>query len=525
MRDAALVGLFAALLVLPPLGQRVIATTDEARFALLARDMLDRGAWFGAEIRGELYRNKPPLYPWSIAAVSRLGGRVSQRSAHAPIAVAAIGAAVFTTLLGQSLFGRRAGLWAGLVVATTYGFFEGSQLLLPDMIVVAFETVAAWAFWRSVVAPARAVWRVVFYAAVAFALFAKGPMGLVPFLVTGAWLLTEHGRPWSSALRALWSPVGLVVFALITAGWLAPYLGEGGRTFAGNVVVQDWLAWYLGAPDAAHLGAVGVDVVGGLLPWTAMLLLSLARMRDHWRDPAARFACIVFLVPLAVALAAFHHRTRYLLPIYPGAALLVAWWAETDAIATGWLARLVRWIAPASGLALAVAISAPWALPLRSPLGSLLGWKGAVVGTCGAIIAVIMWWTLDHRRIPALVIGTALVTGVALEAGIWAYDAWTNRADDFGAVAQRIERYAHGGEVAILDDRFLPIDFYLGRSLTRLPSMDELSVHLLRPDRPIAVVAGTAWPRVEHALPAGVRAVDTVRVREHEMILLQRVAG
>lgn len=36
----------SALLVLPPLGQRTLATNDEVRFALLARDMLNRGAFY-----------------------------------------------------------------------------------------------------------------------------------------------------------------------------------------------------------------------------------------------------------------------------------------------------------------------------------------------------------------------------------------------------------------------------------------------------------------------------------------------
>ena len=41
-RYAVLVALFAALLVLPPLGRRVIVSGDEARFAMLAQDMMKR---------------------------------------------------------------------------------------------------------------------------------------------------------------------------------------------------------------------------------------------------------------------------------------------------------------------------------------------------------------------------------------------------------------------------------------------------------------------------------------------------
>jgi hypothetical protein len=43
IRRPALVGAFAARLMLLPLGQRFIVTGDEARFANLAQDMLARG--------------------------------------------------------------------------------------------------------------------------------------------------------------------------------------------------------------------------------------------------------------------------------------------------------------------------------------------------------------------------------------------------------------------------------------------------------------------------------------------------
>ncbi|MBI2154250.1 MAG: hypothetical protein HYU24_11165 [Candidatus Rokubacteria bacterium] len=105
----------AALLVVPPIGQRVIATSDEARFALLARDVLERGAWFDVQVRGKQYRNKPPLYPWSIAVLSLPGGRVTEARAHAPVALTAIGAVLVTFLLGDRLFGLRAGFWAALI--------------------------------------------------------------------------------------------------------------------------------------------------------------------------------------------------------------------------------------------------------------------------------------------------------------------------------------------------------------------------------------------------------------------------
>ena len=112
LAQAALVTLFAAVLILPPVGARLIVSGDEARFAVLAQDMLERATWFDARVRDQRYRNKPLMYPWAIKILSLPGGRVTETTAHLPIAVAAIGAVLFTTRLGQQLFGARAGTWA-----------------------------------------------------------------------------------------------------------------------------------------------------------------------------------------------------------------------------------------------------------------------------------------------------------------------------------------------------------------------------------------------------------------------------
>ena len=107
LRDALLVVLVAAALVLPPVGQRLIVNSHEARFALLARDMLERHVWFDARLRGQPYRNKPPLHPWTIVASSWLPGRVSAGAAQLPSALAAIATVLGTFLLGDRLFHRR----------------------------------------------------------------------------------------------------------------------------------------------------------------------------------------------------------------------------------------------------------------------------------------------------------------------------------------------------------------------------------------------------------------------------------
>jgi len=63
------------------LGRRVLATNDEARFPVMARDILANGHWLLPETSSGPMLNKPPLHAWLIALAAWPTGGVSQRAA------------------------------------------------------------------------------------------------------------------------------------------------------------------------------------------------------------------------------------------------------------------------------------------------------------------------------------------------------------------------------------------------------------------------------------------------------------
>lgn len=229
LKGALLVSVLAAVLIVPPLGQRILAPSDEVRFVLYAREVLRQRVAFDIRIREKLFREKPPLCAWTIAVVSLPGGRVTEATAQLPVVASAIVAVVFTFLLGERLFSREVGMLGALGLVVTYGFFAHSQVLLPDMLVVAFTCAAMYAFALThVVADCHHRTQAFFYMASAGAVYAKGPVGLLPFLIGIAWLWCEHGP---RALRRLWGPLGVSLFVLITLTWIWPFLALGGATF------------------------------------------------------------------------------------------------------------------------------------------------------------------------------------------------------------------------------------------------------------------------------------------------------
>ena len=455
-RDGLIVLVLATALLLSPLGQRLILTSHEARFALIARDMLDRGVWFDAHVRETPYRNKPPLHPWTIVAASWWAGRVTDASARLPGALATVATVLGVFLLAEGLFRGRAGLWAGLVMATSYGVFAHSQMILPDMLMVAFGVLAGYALWRATAEPARGTAMVAFYALLALGVFVKGPAGLLPLAVAAVWLWAGHGP---GGLRKLWSPSGAALFVALSLVWLIPFLTRGAGSFAGNVLWRDWVYQYLRAPRPGAVGGQLLELAGGFLPWTVLIPFAAAHAFRTRSEPPVRFAILWFAVHFALIMASTNQRVRYLLSIYPGMALLVAWWAADE----------------------------------RRP---------------------------RRRR---LVTAMAAATAIALAAGIWVYNARVHTTHDWKAFAATVERHARGAEAGVFVSKgeYLQIDYYLGRHLKTLGLLAELSAYLSAPARPVVVMNQENWDRHQGQLPPGLRVLDTVFVAGETMRLVR----
>src|SRR5207245_366364 len=213
-RFVCLAVLVVALLVLPTLGQRVIQAADEARFPLLARDMLERGVWFNAQVRGRVFHEKPPLYPWAIAFLAKVQGGLTG-----------------------------------------------------------------------------------FYVALALAVFAKGPLGVLPLGVGGTWLWSEYGP---AGVGRLWDRVGVAAFVLLTLVWLVPYVGYGPSSFTQDVLWEDWLKWYVGRPEVLKLASRVGDAALRFLPWTIVLPLVAMRAARERRHPGVRFVVLWMAIALLV---------------------------------------------------------------------------------------------------------------------------------------------------------------------------------------------------------------------------------
>src|SRR5438132_1142192 len=101
LRLAGCLGL-SAVLAFYQLGERPLSSPAEARYALIARAMLDDGDWVQPRLNGVRYYEKPPLLYWSVAASYRLFGQ-TEGASRVPSAVAYVATVAVTLFLARQL--------------------------------------------------------------------------------------------------------------------------------------------------------------------------------------------------------------------------------------------------------------------------------------------------------------------------------------------------------------------------------------------------------------------------------------
>jgi Dolichyl-phosphate-mannose-protein mannosyltransferase len=116
--------------------------------AQIARNMLTSGDWVTARLDGVAYLEKAPLIYWLIAISYKIFG-VSDWAARIPISIFAIALAVSVGWVGTWAFGRLAGFYAGISMATGIGLFLFTRILIPDVMLTFTILISIWAILRA----------------------------------------------------------------------------------------------------------------------------------------------------------------------------------------------------------------------------------------------------------------------------------------------------------------------------------------------------------------------------------------
>ena len=332
---------------------------------------------------------------WSMAASFRLFG-VHTWAARVPMAVVMLLLLLTTYSFALKAFrSPLAGFYAAIILATSFGPFIFTRILIPDIGVCLCITLSLYCFWLSEgeqTPSTLACWSFAFFCALN--VLTKGLIGIVfPVGIVLAYLFFTRRL---SRIRLLHPISSTLLFLLVAAPWhiLAglhnPTQGHPAGLMPSQGNVHGWFWFYfvnehllrylnLRVPrdyDTVPLLLFWALLFIWLMPWSAFAFKALSRvpwmaaLRRRPLDPQQRMLLLLALWATAVMLF-FSFSTRqeyYVLPALPALALLIGGWlAQEDTAPESLRAgrRIALVILIVGGLAAATA--AAFALLTRAP--------------------------------------------------------------------------------------------------------------------------------------------------------------
>jgi 4-amino-4-deoxy-L-arabinose transferase-like glycosyltransferase len=346
-----------AIVYLGSLFQPALLDDADTVHAEAAREMatVDHD-WVTLHINGGFrYLEKAPLMYWAVAGSFKLFG-VHEWSARLPIALGVLALLLVTYRLGRRVFrehnqGEEAGLYSALALATGFGPFIFTRILIPDMAVALWLALGFELFQTTLEQaeggqkPSRWLcWGIA--ATMALNVLTKGLIGLVfPIGSIFIFLLLTGNLRHLLKLRLFSS---FLVFLAIAAPWhvLAglrnPAAGQA-RGFFWFYFVNEHFLRYLKKRYPEDYDTVPLWLFWGLnliwlMPWTAFLFQALGQIPGRfrrWRSSLSRQeqGILLFAIWFVLVLAFFSFSSRqeyYVIAGIPGLALLLGGWLAKE---------------------------------------------------------------------------------------------------------------------------------------------------------------------------------------------------
>jgi 4-amino-4-deoxy-L-arabinose transferase-like glycosyltransferase len=412
-REWRLFMLLAIVLLGAGIGQRDPWPSDEPRFTLSAKQMVESGDWLFPHRGRELYSDKPPMLMWMEASSFEVT-RNWRIAFLLPSLLAALATLALTYDLGRRLWNHRAGLYAATAVLFAFQFMYQMKRAQIDPLVSGWITLANWGLLLHFLRGPnwRAYWLGCFAAGLGVITKGVGFLALLMFVpyVFARWRGWEGvSRPANSTLRwlggllAFLAPIlawGLTVVAVAKTQATPEYAAYVNDLFFHQTAGRYAGSWSHPQPFWYFLPII-------LFNWFPVSLLYFGAA-PRWRQ-ALKLGEARVLLPLAwttLILIFFSipvgKRDVYIMPALPMVALALAPYLE-EMIQARWL-RITAF-ALAAGGGIIIACAGLWALLGHSPqadafvqrreLGDLghAVWAMVIAALLGGLAALWLVWS------------------------------------------------------------------------------------------------------------------------------------
>ena len=323
------------------LGLTDFTTKGEPREAIVAQQMIENGDWILPRNNGGEMAYKPPLFHWAVAAVSSIGGKVTEYTSRMPSAIAFLWMTCAVYMFYAKRKDEGTAFIAALVSMTSFELYRAAISCRVDMLLTAFIVGSLLELYKWYERQMRGIpWPAILL--MSAGTLTKGPIGsLLPCLVVGIFLLLR-GVNFFKAFLSLTS-FCLISF-ILPALWYYLAWQRGGEEFI-SLVMEENIGRVTGTMSyVSHENPLWYNfltVITGFIPWTILALLSLAAIKIKntgslikrniisQATPVRLFTILSIVVTFIFYCIPKSKRSVYLMPIYPFIsyyiAMLIVW--------------------------------------------------------------------------------------------------------------------------------------------------------------------------------------------------------
>ncbi len=457
--------LFALVVLAAGIGLRDPGPSDEPRFMLVAKQMVESGDWLFPHRGRELYSDKPPLLFWLQAGAFEVL-RDWRIAFLLPSLLAGLLTLGLTWDLGRRLWSPRAGLLAAIGVLFAFQFVYQVKRAQIDPLVMGWITLANWGLLLHFLRGPH--WRAYWLGCLAAGLgvISKG-VGFLALLMFVPYLYARM-RGWDGVTRTQASTLrwlgGLAAFLLPVLAWGVSVLvaahASGSAEYAAYVddlFLRQTAQRY--AKSWSHAQPFWYFLPVLLFNWFPLSLAYAAAVPQWLRDLRARDARVLLPLAWSLLLLVFFSiptgkRDVYLMPVLPMLALAMA-----PTLVRIEHARWLRLIGFVLALACGVLLGAvgAWALLKHPPaadaflrkreLEDLAHVVWGMLVAIGAMFLLAAAWFRPRRGVHALLAG---ITGLWMTWSLVAQPLLNDSSSAAGVMRRARELAGPGAAIGLV---------------------------------------------------------------------------
>jgi 4-amino-4-deoxy-L-arabinose transferase-like glycosyltransferase len=459
--------IFIGCMVSPP----SLMDDVDAVQAQIARNMLQSGDWVTARLDGIAYLEKSPLKYWMMAVSFKIFG-VHDWAARIPIALGTVLLCWLTARFAAWAFGRRAGMYSGLVLATCVGLFLFTRILIPDVILTLMVTLALWSLLRALEEGERhpTRWAMTMWAAMGTGLLLKGLIAAVFPVAAGLLYLLLTRQFFVRKTWKLLRPFsGMALFLAIAAPWhvLAtlrnpPYLDFTMHSERGSYhgffwfyFINEHVLRFLNMRYPRDYNTVPrlyfwLFHLLWLFPWSVYLPATV-RLSYRKADRASRVRLLALCWAGFILIFFTFSTTQeyYSMPCYPALALLLGSAIASGAPVLRWGTRAIAALATVAAVAIAAILWLVRGLAAPGDISAALNSNPDLYTLSLGHMADLTLQAFAYLRLPLAVAGVAFAVGAA---GSWrsARSKWAGGACPTLALVAMMVLFFHAARLALV---------------------------------------------------------------------------